>query len=121
MKKIFITGNVGKDAEIKANATTGELFATFSVGVSEGTKENPKTDWVSVSTERVDFARKFLTKGRKVLIEGFPRATGYINKDGVVIASIRISSPYIELIGKAETNDPIDEETTENHSTDDQE
>jgi single-strand DNA-binding protein len=121
MKKLTITGNVGKDAEIKVNATTGELFATFSVGVSVGTKEQPKTDWIFVNTKRVDFAREFIKKGRKVLVEGFPSATGYVNDNGVVIASIRLSAHIIELLGKAETNNPADEATTENHPTDDQE
>lgn len=121
MKKLIITGHVGKDVEIKVNGTTGELFGTFSVAVSVGTKDQPKTDWILVNTKRVDFARKHIKKGRKVLVEGFPSATGYVNDNGVVIASIRLNEKIIELIGKAETNDPADGETTENHPTDDQE
>lgn len=121
MKKLIITGRVGKDVEIKVNGTTGELFGTFSVAVSVGTKDQPKTDWIFVNTERVDFAREFIKKGRKVLVEGFPSATGYVNDNGVVIASIRVKEKIIELLDKAETNDPADEATTENHPTDEHE
>ena len=48
MKKIIITGNVGRDPEMKISQN-GEEFVTFSLGVSVGTKDKPKTDWVDIS------------------------------------------------------------------------
>lgn len=48
MKKLIITGNVGDDPIIRTNPSGAE-FACFSVGVSVGVKENPKTDWVDVT------------------------------------------------------------------------
>ena len=64
MKKIIITGNVGRDPEMRADQTGGQ-FASFSVGVSVGTKQNPKTDWVDVTCngKLSDIARNFIKKG----------------------------------------------------------
>ncbi len=44
MKKMTITGNIGRDAEIRVN-NRGEEFATFSVAVRVGTKDNPRTNY----------------------------------------------------------------------------
>ena len=59
MKKIIITGNVGRDPEVRSDQS-GAQFVTFSVGVSVGTKQNPKTDWVDISCggKLVDVAKK---------------------------------------------------------------
>lgn len=121
MKKLTITGNIGQNAEIKANSTTGELFATFSVGVNVGTKTQPKTDWIKVTTSRVDFAKAFITKGRKVLVEGFPKTNAWINKDGVAVAEIQVNPHIIELMGRVEANDQDDAATTDNNEVNDQE
>jgi len=36
MKKIIVTGNVGRDPEVRADQS-GNQFVTFSIGVSVGT------------------------------------------------------------------------------------
>ena len=43
MKKIFVTGNVGRDPESRY-APSGESFVTFSLAVTTGPKNNQKTD-----------------------------------------------------------------------------
>ena len=105
MKKITITGNIGRDAEVRANPQ-GDYFATFSVAVKVGTKDKPRTDWVDVvcNGSKVDFAKNYIKKGGKVLIEGFPSAHGYL-QDGVVHAKIRISAQNIELLGRADNDE----------------
>ncbi len=100
MKKLIITGNVGKDAEVLVNQN-GEYFAKFSVAVSVGTKQNPKTDWVDVicNGHLVELAKNFIKKGGKVMVEGFPRAHAYI-KDGVAIPQLRVQAKIVELLGR---------------------
>ncbi len=99
MKKLIITGNVGKDAESRADQT-GNIFVTFSVGVSVGTKQNPKTDWVEVSCngKLADLAKIYVKKGMKVLIEGYPTATAYINKENKPVASLRLYANNLEFL-----------------------
>ncbi|MDQ5920510.1 MAG: single-strand DNA-binding protein [Pseudomonadota bacterium] len=103
MKKMIITGNVGRDPELRADQS-GSQFATFSVGVSVGTKQNPKTDWVEVSCngKLVDLARNYIKKGSKLLIDGYPTASAYINRDNKPVASLRIYANTIELLGRRE-------------------
>ncbi len=101
MKKMIITGNVGKDPEIRATQA-GKEFASFSVGVSVGTKQNPKTDWVEVSCndKLVDLCRSYIRKGSKLLIEGFPSVEAYISKQtSQPVGKLKISAHTIEFIG----------------------
>ncbi len=101
MKKMIITGNVGRDPESRADQA-GNSFTTFSVGVSVGTKTNPKTDWVEVSCNAKlgDVARNYVKKGTKILVEGYPTATAYINKENKPVASLRLYANNLELLSK---------------------
>lgn len=103
MKKIIITGNVGRDPELRADQA-GNSFATFSVGVFVGTKQNPKTDWVEVSCngKLSDLARNYIKKGTKLLIEGFPSVNAYINKDNQPVGTLRVYANVIELLSRRE-------------------
>ncbi len=111
MKKLIITGNVGRDAESRADQN-GNTFATFSVGVSVGTKQNPKTDWVDVSCngKLADLAKIYVKKGMKVLIEGYPAATAYMNKENKPAASLRLYANNLEFLSsKREDGSMVDD------------
>lgn len=104
MKKIIITGNVGRDPELKVDSNSGNQFAIFSVGVSVGTKQAPKTDWVNVSCngKLADIAKNYIKKGSKLLIEGFPSVNAYINKDNIAVATLKVFANNIEFLSKQE-------------------
>ena len=110
MKKIIITGNVGRDPELRADQT-GNQFATFSVGVSVGTKQNPKTDWVDVSCngKLADVARNYVKRGTKILVEGFPSVNAYINKENKPVGTLRIYANNFELLSKREDESQHDD------------
>ena len=114
MFKITFTGHAGKDAEVKANAQTGELFATFSVAVKTGTKENPRTEWVDVicGGKYTEVAEKFVKSGSKVLIEGTPRAQGFVGKEQKINAKLACSVITLELLDRKPDDDTasVDEE-----------
>ncbi|MBY0379169.1 MAG: single-stranded DNA-binding protein [Burkholderiales bacterium] len=105
MKKIIITGNLGRDPE-KRSDSTGNQFATFSVAIPVGTKQNPKTDWVDVSCggKLADVVCTYLKKGSKVLVSGFPTVNAYINKENTAVGVLRIYADDIEFLSpKSET------------------
>ncbi|MCC2644247.1 MAG: hypothetical protein K0R49_525 [Burkholderiales bacterium] len=106
MKKIIITGNVGRDPEMRADQTGGQ-FASFSVGVSVGTKQNPKTDWVDVTCngKLSDLARNYIKKGSKILVEGFPSVNAYLNRENKPVGTLRIYANNIEFLGKREDSE----------------
>ena len=103
MKKIFITGNVGRDPKLRADQA-GTQFATFSVGVSVGTKQSPKTDWVDISCngKLADVARNYIKRGTKILVEGFPSVNAYVNKENKPVGTLRIFANNFELLSKKE-------------------
>lgn len=113
MKKIIVTGNVGRDPELRADQN-GSQFATFSVGVSVGTKQNPKTDWVDISCngKLADVARNYIKKGSKLLIEGFPSVNAYINKENKAVGTLRINASNFEFIGsRQESSDDYNQDS----------
>ena len=67
MKVITIAGNLGKDCEVQSNQR-GE-FITFSVAVTEGSRENQKTIWFGCSSYQTNIAQ-YLKKGTKVVVTG---------------------------------------------------
>ncbi len=106
MKKIILTGNVGKDPEIRSDQN-GNQFATFSLAVSVGTKQNPKTDWIDIvcNGKLVDTAKNYIKKGTKLLIEGFPSVHAYLSKDNTPAATMRVYVNNFEFLSKRDDAD----------------
>ncbi len=114
MKKIIITGNVGRDPELRADQN-GNQFATFSVGVSVGTKQAPKTDWVDISCNGrlADIARNYVKKGTKILVEGFPSVGAYVNRENKPVGTLRIYANNFELLSKRDDMAPGEDDSHE--------
>lgn len=106
MKKIIITGNVGGDPELRY-APSGDSFVTFSLAVTTGSKANQKTDWLEISCngKTAEIVQQYVKKGSKLLIEGTPSTSAYINKEGKPVATLRVSAHNIEFIGSGSSND----------------
>lgn len=106
MKKIIVTGNVGRDPE-QRTLPSGESFVVFSLAVSSGTKANPKTDWLEISCngKTAEVVQTYVRKGTKLLVEGTPSANAYINKEGKPVATLRVSANNIEFIGSKERSE----------------
>jgi single-strand DNA-binding protein len=118
MKKIIITGNLGRDPEKRADQQ-GNTFATFSVGVAVGTKDKPKTDWVDVSCggKLADVVCTYLKKGAKVLVSGFPSVNAYMNKENQAVGTLRIYADDIEFLSaKSEINTQEDTTTANQYA-----
>jgi single-strand DNA-binding protein len=112
MKKLTITGNLGRDPELRIDAS-GNKFATFSVGVSVGTKINPRTDWVDVSCngKLAEIATTYAVCGNKILVEGFPAVAAYLNSENEPVGVQRLYAHTIELLERAprKTDEGVDE------------
>ncbi|MFN8771085.1 MAG: single-stranded DNA-binding protein [Neisseriaceae bacterium] len=117
MKKIIITGNLGKDPEKRADQN-GNQFAVFSVAVSVGTKDKPKTDWVDVSCagKLADVVCSYLKKGSKVLVTGFPSVNAYINKENTAVGVLRIYAEDVEFLSAKSEVGQYEEYNTNAHS-----
>ena len=109
MKRLTITGNIGRDPELHLDQS-GKQFATFSVGISVGTKHTPKTDWVDVNCngKLAEIVCAYARKGTKVLVDGYPNVHAYINKDNVPVGTLRLYASSIELLSKIDSEIPDD-------------
>jgi single-strand DNA-binding protein len=105
MKRLTITGNIGRDPELRLDPS-GVQFATFSVAIPVGTKQNPKTDWVDVSCngKLAELTCTYAKKGTRVLVDGYPNVNAYINKDNMPIGSLRLYAHSIELLSRTSAN-----------------
>jgi len=69
MSKGTIMGHLGKDAEVKQIGT--KTVTTFSVAVSDGTKEKPHSSWFDVEAwDLPDWLAAGLKKGALALCDG---------------------------------------------------
>lgn len=109
MKRLTITGNLGRDPEMRVDPN-GRQFATFSVGVSVGGRSNPKTDWVEITCndKLAEIITKYGKKGRKVLVDGFPHVSAYVNKENIPVGTQRMYAYTIELLSRG--HDDVDSE-----------
>jgi len=98
---MIITGNVGGDLEL-FNDKNGNQFATFRVAVRAGKDKTgkDKTEWVYVNCygAEIDFAKKYIRKGDKVLVRGEPSVQLHYAVTGKTFANQRMSAEHIELL-----------------------
>ncbi len=108
MKKITVTGNVGKDPEVRY-APNGDIFTVFSLAVTSGSKGKKKIDWFEVNCngKTAEVVSKHVRKGTRLLIEGTPSINAWVSRDGKLMGVIRIFASFIELISAK----PQDDET----------
>ncbi len=89
LNKVMLIGNLGKDPEIKT-MQNGEKLANLTLATSEkwrdrdGTTQE-KTEWhrVVIFGKPAEIAERYLTKGRKVLIEGQLRTRKWMDSNNV--------------------------------------
>ena len=100
MFKLTLTGNIGKDPELRTSKTGGQFYTT-SVAVSTG---KDQTQWVDLIIKSDNKTVPYITKGMKVLVEGKPSVNNYTTRDGVIAYSLSCSVFTIEPMNKKEDN-----------------
>ena len=96
MNKVIISGNLGKEPELRDAG--GTPVANFSVAV-KGYKD--ETEWVNVVAwdKTASNCKKFLDKGSKVLVEGRLQTRSY-EKDGVTRYMTEVIANQVEFMDK---------------------
>ena len=82
MNKVILSGRTTDNIELKTT-TDGTSVATFILAVDRRTKDD-KADFLTVVAWRktAEFAAKYITKGRKIIVEGELRTRTYEGNDG---------------------------------------
>lgn len=103
MNKCIITGNIGKDLELRYT-TAGMAVLDISVAVKRFGKEE-KTDWFNVVAfgKIAENCANCLAKGSKVLVIGSMQFETYDKQDGTKGYSSKLIAENIEFLDSKKT------------------
>ncbi len=103
MNNWTISGNLGKDCEVRTTANS-KTVCEFSVAVKSGRGDYEKANWVKcvILDKRAESKLvQYLTKGMKVFISGELSLDSW-EKDGVTRSMLKLVVSDLELGGKAQ-------------------
>lgn len=90
MNKVILMGRLVKNPEVRQDANGGISMARYTIAVDRmRTKkdEDPGTDFINcvVFGKSAEFAKNYLRKGTKLVIEGRIQTGSYTNKNGQTV------------------------------------
>ena len=98
MNSLTITGNLGKDAELR-HTPKGDAVLAFSVADSQG-KDKPSIWWnCQLWGKRAETLSQYLTKGQQVTIVGSVTEREYQAKDGTQKKAVEVKVNDLALQG----------------------
>ena len=104
MNKMTVIGNLGRDPEMRYTPS-GQAVTNFSVATnykyttSDG-EPREETEWfrVSVFGKQAEVCNQYLSKGRKVYVEGRLKSSTYQTRDGETRFSLEINASDVRFI-----------------------
>lgn len=116
---VVVVGNLGQDPELRylpsGNAVVNPSVAVTEVWNDRTTNERrERTTWIrgSIFGKQAETFAKYTKKGDKVLLEGTPSASAYIDKDGnaVAVVELRVNNfRFLERRGTGSQQDTQDD------------
>jgi len=97
LNQVHLAGHLGRDAETKSFAS-GSAVTQFSLALSSGTKDKPKTAWVNVKVWNAAPVVQELQKGAAVMVEGRLEEESW-EKDGKTKYATEVHSNFVQLLG----------------------
>ena len=99
MNNIVLQGRLGKDPEVRyaQNGNGSTAIARFNLAVKnnfrkkEGDQE-PRPDWIPCVAfgKQAEFAEKYLSQGKPILVQGRLESGSYKNKDGQTVYTLEV-------------------------------
>ena len=98
MNTITVSGNVGRDPELKYSAN-GTAVVKFSVADTTGKDDNKKTVWhdVVVFKEQAENVAASIKKGSRVIVTGRLDKSEYTGKDDVKKQRVEIIADDVSI------------------------
>ncbi len=105
MNKAIIIGNLGRDPELRYT-NSGMAVANFTVATSErfggkdGGEKKERTEWhrIVVWGAQAESCSKYLSKGRKVAVDGRIQSREWEDKDGNKRTTTEIVAQNVEFL-----------------------
>ncbi|MFP3897893.1 MAG: single-stranded DNA-binding protein [Dehalococcoidia bacterium] len=107
LNKIMLIGNVGSDPEMRytpnGKAVTSFRMATNYRYVGSDGERKDETEWfrVSVWGKQAESCNQFLSKGRRVYVEGRLRSRSWEGQDGQMRTSLEVSANRVIFLDRA--------------------
>jgi len=109
MNKVFLSGNLTRDPELRR--TPNDLaYAKMGIAVnrqySKNSEGQPQVDFFNLTAwgKTAEFCERYLQKGRRVLVEGRVQTDNYEDKNGVKHYSVNIMVDNIEFADSKRSN-----------------
>jgi single-strand DNA-binding protein len=100
MNVLTFSGNLGRDAELRATKN-GDLLLQFSVAMNSGYGERKATTWVRCTLfgKRGESLKSYLTKGQQVVVSGEASLHEWTTEDGTTKSSLECKVNEVTLVG----------------------
>jgi len=115
LNKIMLIGNVGSDPEMRytpnGKAVTSFRMATnYRYAGSDGERRE-ETEWfrVSVWGRQAESCNQFLSKGKRVYVEGRLRSRSWEGQDGQMRTSLEVSANRVIFLDRVAPVSPPEE------------
>lgn len=107
MNKVFLSGNLTRDPEVRYTQTGGRAYARMGIAINRRYKDKESVDFFNlVAWEKTaEFCGRYLRKGSRVLVEGRLQTSSYENKSGVKVNTVDIVVDNIEFAGSKQQGD----------------
>lgn len=105
LNKAMIIGNLGKDPELRytqeGTAVCNLTVATNETWTDKNQQKQERTEWhrVTVWGRTAENCEKYLSKGRKVYVEGRIQTREYQDKSGVTKYATEIVAQTVQFLG----------------------
>ncbi len=106
LNKIMLIGNVGSDPEMRympnGKAVTSFRMATNYRYVGSDGERREETEWfrVSVWGKQAESCNQFLSKGKRVYVEGRLHSRNWEGQDGQMRTSLEVSANRVIFLDK---------------------
>jgi single-strand DNA-binding protein len=107
LNKIILIGNVGSDPEMRytpnGKAVTSFRMATNHRYTTSSGESREETEWfrVNVWGKQAESCNQFLSKGKRVYVEGRLRSQNWEGQDGQMRTSLEVSANRVIFLDKA--------------------
>ena len=114
LNKIIVMGRLGRDPELR-RTQAGTAVASFSLAVDRDFKDKTTgeraCDWIDVVAWRQtgEFAARYLTKGRMVVVEGRLQMRDYTARDGSKRRAAEVVAESVYFADSRQTAPPPSE------------
>jgi single-strand DNA-binding protein len=101
--KVWLYGNLGRDPELRYTQN-GTPVCSFSMAVSRKRGNEEKTTWWKVTfwEKKAELANQYLSKGKAVIVEGYPELEEYVDRDGKPRAQMACQGFEMHFVGSNE-------------------